>query len=216
MKTYPLTTALLTMFIAASAQAAPAKSATPTATQSSASNDYGFYFKPTVGADYQFTSVDYGTASNGIRYKDIVANSLNGVNFHVGARVHKYLGFEAGYLTTESASKSNVLGTALNTTAKLEGFNFDALGYLPIDDKGKFELIGTVGVSRLKATFTHTGLIAAGSGSATETKGRIGAGAQYWLTDNINVRGIVRYQGADFNGVAKDAIVSNLGLNFQF
>lgn len=44
----------------------------------------------------------------------------------------------------------------------------------------------------------------------------LNACAQYWLTDNIKVRGIVRYQGADFDDVVDSAIIGNAGLNFQF
>jgi len=175
----------------------------------------GFFFKPTVGADYQYTGVNYESNlfGTGVSGSDLASESLNGVNVHVGARVHKYLGFEAGYLWTDNADKSNILGTGLDSKVNVKGFNFDVLGYLPVDDAGKFELIGTVGVSRLKASFSIPTI---GSTDDTETKGRFGGGAQYWLTDNINVRGLVRYQGADFGGTVKDAVTANLGLNFQF
>lgn len=40
--------------------------------------------------------------------------------------------------------------------------------------------------------------------------------AKYWLTNNVNARGLVRYQGADFDGLAENAVIGNAGLNFQF
>jgi opacity protein-like surface antigen len=209
-----------TMLSSAAYAASPAKAqaASPAATQTSSSwaSDNGFFFKPYVGADYDYVSINYstipGTSSD---YGTLASKSLNGGDFHVGARVHKYLGFEASYLATASSSKNNILGSGLNSSIKLSGFTFDALGYLPIQAIPKLELIGTAGVSNLKATIDFNG-VAAGSGHKTETKGRVGAGAQYWLTDNLNVRGLVRYQGANFSGVVDDAIVSSIGLNWQF
>lgn len=168
-----------------------------------------FFFKPYVGADYQFTHVNYRDGN-----EDILSQNIHGGDIHIGARVHKNLGFEAGYLQTTEASKDNVLGSGLDTKVKLSGYTLDALGYLPVGD-GKAELIATVGISRLKAKLDLSGAIA-GTGSETETKGRIGGGAQYWLTDNLNIRGLVRYQGANFDDIAKNAIVADIGINYQF
>lgn len=178
-----------------------------------------FFFKPYIGADYQYTSVNYedDIAGTGINGDDIANDSLHGVNLHLGARVHRNLGFEAGYLWTDEADKSNVLGTGINTKTSVKGFTFDALGYLPVDDAGKLELIGTVGVSHFKAEVEASAPgLGTGSIDSTETKPRFGGGAQYWFTDNLNVRGLVRYQGADFDGAVKNAVTANLGLNFQF
>jgi hypothetical protein len=178
-----------------------------------------FFFKPYVGADYQYTGVNYeeDIAGTGINGDDIANDSLHGVNLHVGARVHKHLGFEAGYLWSDEADKNNVLGTGINTKTSVKGFTFDALGYLPVDDAGRLELIGTVGISHLKGEVEASAPgLATGSVDDTETKPRFGGGAQYWLTDHLNVRGLVRYQSADFDGTVKDAVTANLGLNFQF
>lgn len=176
-----------------------------------------FYFKPYVGANYDYAKLDYqdipGTGLNG---SDIASDSLNGADVHIGARVHKYLGFEASYLWTADSTKDNVLNTGVNTKVNVRGETLDAMGYLPIDEKGKFELIGTVGVSHLRAHANFSALGANGSDSETETKGRFGGGAQYWLSDNINARGIVRYQGADFDGDLNNAIIASIGLNYQF
>lgn len=171
----------------------------------------GFFFKPYVGADYQYTSVNY--KDNG---DQVLADSFNGGDVHIGARVHQYLGFEGGYSDTASSNKSNILGTGLNSSVKLEEWTLDAMGYLPIDQAHKFELIATAGIARVNAHGSLTIGAARESGNGWENDGRIGAGAQYWLTDNINVRGLVRYQGADFGGLASDAIISSLGVNYQF
>lgn len=164
-----------------------------------------FYFKPYVGADYDYTSINYNDNAD-----SILSDSLSGGDVHIGARIHKYLGFEASYFDTASSSKNVGI---LNTNVKLEGYTLDAMGYLPVADK--VELIGTAGVSRLKATLSLSGLLS-GTGSDWETKARMGGGAQYWITDNLNVRGLVRYQGANFSGIVNNAVISSLGLNWQF
>lgn len=186
------------------------------AAETSAGN---FFFKPYVGADYQYTNVNYedDIGGTGINGDDIANDSLHGVHLHVGARVHKHLGIEAGYLWGDEADKTNVLGTGINTKTSVHGFTLDALGYLPVGDSGKFELIGTVGISHLTGEVEASAPgLGTGSIDETETMGRFGGGAQYWLTDNLNVRGLVRYQAADFDGAVKDAVTANLGLNFQF
>lgn len=169
----------------------------------------GFFFKPYIGANYDYTHASYKNGGD-----TIAADDLNGFDAHVGARLHKYLGIEVAYLQTEQAGKSNVLNTGINTSVQIKGETFDLMGYLPI--YSGLELIGTGGVSSLKGTLALKGVGGHLSQSETEIKGRVGAGAQYWLTDNINVRGIVRYQCADFSGSANNAIVSSLGLNYQF
>ena len=177
----------------------------------------GFFFKPYVGADYEYFSANYkDVPGTGVNYDDIFSDSFNGGDVHVGARVHKYLGFEAGYFDTASSNKSGLLGTTASSSARIDGWTLDALGYLPLGDSQKFELIGTVGLARTtaKGSVTISGTPYSANGS--ETKGRIGAGAEYWLTDNLNVRGLVRYQDADFGGLANNVIVTSLGLNWQF
>lgn len=201
-----LSALLLTTFIAGTAEAAPAYN-----------NNPEFFFKPSVGIDYQYTHVNYddiqgtGTIFDGNNGDTVFSDSLHGANFHVGARVHRNLGFEAGYTITDEDDKSNVLGTGLDTSIQFSGFNFDVLGYVPVGD-GRLELIGTAGVTRFKVDANIGGV----SADESEVNGRVGVGAQYWITDNINARGLVRYQGADFDGLAENAIIGNAGLNFQF
>ena len=45
---------------------------------------------------------------------------------------------------------------------------------------------------------------------------RAGAGAQFNITDKVNLRGIARYQSADFDGVADNAWIYSVGLNYSF
>jgi hypothetical protein len=168
-----------------------------------------FFFKPYVGASYDYVHANYQDDGD-----QIAEENLHGFDIHAGARIHKYFGIEGSYLWTADGTKDNVLGTGINTKVNVMGYALDAMGYLPVTDKT--ELIGTAGVSRLRA---HGRLEAGGAAAALsqwETKGRIGGGAQYWLTDNLNIRGLVRYQAADFSDTLDNAIIASLGLNWQF
>lgn len=177
-----------------------AMAATPT--------DYGFFFKPYLGADYDQYHTNYSSGNDGV-----FSNNLNGGDIHIGARIHKYAGFEVSYFDTASSSESNVRGTGLSTKAKLDGGSLDIMGYLPLGESQKFELIGTVGITTTKTTGDISNGNTAGN---TETKGRIGAGAQYWLTDNLNARALIRYQDADVNSQIDNFVVTTVGLNWQF
>lgn len=180
----------------------------------SASPD-GFFFAPYGGIDYEHVGVGYkDVPGTSVNYGELLADSLNGANFHVGARVNKYLGFEGGYSWTADADKNNVRGTGLNTDTHVAGWNADALGYLPLGNE-KFEMIGTMGVSLLTASLNLNGA-ASGSGNVEEFGFRAGGGAEYWITDHINGRVLLRYQTADFHGIADDAYNLTAGINYQF
>lgn len=183
----------------------------------SAANYSDFFFKPYIGADYQYTDVNFtnisGTPYN---YGDVFADSFSGGDVHIGARVHKNLGFELGYSDTLSESKSNILGSTASSSSRIDAWTLDAMGYLPLGASQKFELIGDLGMARTNATGSVTISGTRYSESGFEYRPRAGVGAQYWLTDNLNVRGLVYYQDASFHSTVNDAIVGSLGVNWQF
>ena len=211
-KFYLLSVSILAMTVAMPALAAGTKAAAPASSPTTAS-DYGFFFKPYVGADYQYSS--YGDKDfGGYKSSDVFQTGLNGGDVHVGARIHKYVGVEASYFQTEQGSKSNVLNTGINSSDRIKGGALDVMGYWPIADKA--ELIGTTGVSYSKVSGTLSIPGTSVSAHTSEWKARVGAGAQYWLTDNLNARALVRYQDASFDGDVAGAVVSTVGLNWQF
>lgn len=192
-----LLTGMFTLAFAASAQAAPAST-----------QQQGTFFKPYIGAEYQYTHVNYGSAIDGI-----LDDSLHGGAINIGARVHRNLGVEVGYMATQNGEEDNVRGTAIDSKTSMRGFTVDVMGYLPVGER--MELIGTAGLVHLRS---EVELSAPGFGVATadntDTNGRVGVGAQYWLSDNLNLRGLVRYQQTDYNDT--DAITANIGVNYQF
>lgn len=197
------------VLLASQAHAASTKTANP-------SDE--LFFKPYVGADYQFSKYGNKNIGVGVESSDIIDTGLNSGNVHVGARIHKNLGIEFGYAQSQTASKetSAVVVTNLGTfpigktETQTRAFTGDVLGYYPVTPQT--ELIGTVGVSYTKAEVSALGV----NFNEKEWKPRVGAGAQYWLTDTLNTRALVRWQGADFDNSVGNAVVGTLGVNYQF
>lgn len=182
-----------------------------------AENEEGFFFKPYGGLDYQYVGINFhAIPGSTLSYDDVASSNLHGFHVHVGARVHKYAGIEAGYLWTGNGTKENVLGSGVTTKIHVRGFTFDGMGYLPVGQRQALDLIGTIGLSVLsgKAEASVPGI--SSSVDETEVGFRAGGGFQIWLTDHINTRAIVRYQTADFKGTVDSAVLANIGLNYQF
>ena len=187
------------------------------------------FFHPYIGFDLQRYSVDY---DNG--FDAAMDDSLNGGNIHVGNRFNKYFGAEFGYFRTEEGNKSvnfdisGITGTPgdvlASTDVKMQGITLDGLGYMPIEDAGKFELIGTAGISWIKADLTLNGTVNGVAGSISDYQSefglRAGAGAQYSFTDQVSLRGLVRYQSMKFDSsgfdITNHALIYSAGLNYSF
>ncbi len=187
---------------------------------------------PYAGFDLQRTSYDYnsnygidgGLALDGAA---LLEDSLNGANVHFGVRPYKNFGAEVGYFRTKEEGKSIASGSTVGpgtiatadftTDVRVQGVTLDALGYLPLGPQERLELIGTVGLSWSKAE-VELNVPGAGNGSTDESEIgiRAGGGAQFNFTDHMNIRGLARYQTADFDSVADNAMTYSLGLNYRF
>lgn len=183
-----------------------------------------YSWNPYIGVDYQRMSFDYQTGDIGtgaiVDGELVLDDSLNGLNVHIGARPHQNFGVELGYFRTENADKDIAAGSTVGpgsvaladftTKTRVQGVTLDAMGYLPV--ASNFELIGTAGVLWNRMNINFAGFKA----KESEIDWRVGAGAQFNITDNVNLRGLVRYQTADFDGVADNAWVYSAGLNYGF
>ncbi len=129
-------------------------------------------------------------------------------------RLHRYLGLEATYFDSSRSKKSGILGTTASSSVKFQGESLDVMGYLPLGES-KSELIGLVGVDHASANSSVTISGTTYKGTGGKTYPEFGGGMQYWLTDNLNTRFLVRYE--DINSTAiNNAISSSIGLNYQF
>jgi opacity protein-like surface antigen len=183
---------------------------------------------PYIGADFQHTAYEFAsTASNSLNPDLLLEDALNGFNIHAGVRPHKNIGLEVGFFNNFEENKSIANGapvggglvatTDFSTDVSSFGFTVDAMGYLPIDKQERFELIGTTGISWTKAEITlNVPTIGNASASESEFGFRLGGGAQYKLSEKFNVRGMTRYQTADFSGLVDSATTFSVGLNYNF
>lgn len=117
----------------------------------------------------------------------------------------------------QTIGTGTIAAADFSTDVKLSGFTLDALGYVPVDEQEAFNLIGTAGVSYLKAeaSLTEPGVGTEGF-DESEFGFRVGGGAQYNVTDAVNLRGLVRYQTADFEGAVDNIWMYSVGLNYAF
>jgi opacity protein-like surface antigen len=190
---------------------------------------------PYIGIDLQRTDYDYNSnyrndtlpAGAFLDGNIVLEDALDGFNIHAGIRPHKYFGAELGYFRTKEEGKSisaganvgpnNTVATAdFSTDVRVHGLTLDALGYLPLGEQERFELIGTAGLSWSKGELSGTDGTTTLDVDESEIGFRAGAGAQFNITDRVNVRGLARYQTADFDDVADNAWTYAVGLNFSF
>ncbi len=196
-----------------------------------AGTDVQNYFHPYVGTDLTFSHYKYNDSYNlggfTVNGNGLLNQDLYGLNLHVGNRFSKYFGAELGYMHTTSASNTVhagdsigpgvVAATDFKTKVHTQALTLDGLGYLPLDAQDRVELVGTAGVSWTRADLS---LDVPGFGGGDENKSefgwRGGAGAQFNITPQVALRGLVRYQSADFDDVADHAVVYTAGLNYSF
>jgi opacity protein-like surface antigen len=174
-----------------------------------------------AGVDYQHSTIVWEdfhlptTPPTTINGSELFADSFSGAHVHVGGRFGANFGVELGYMWLPKVEKN--IGGGNMSSLKVQGVTLDAMGYLPIDGMGRFEVIGLVGGAWLEGTAKLNG---PSFGTNTDVdpdwNWRAGGGAQYRLSENINLRGLVTYEAARFDGEVDHALNVNVGLNFLF
>lgn len=138
-----------------------------------------------------------------------------------GHQFNRYLALEGGYfhLGRFRFDGTTAPAGAVNGKARVQGFNLDVVGTLPISER--FSLMGRVGAqyAQSKASYTGTGAAAGVAGSATSkgTNGKVGLGVQYALTPAVWIRGEVeRYRVKAVAGQGKHVDTAMLSVVFPF
>jgi hypothetical protein len=174
-----------------------------------------------VGADYQNTTVTWNdftlptTPPTVINGSQLFAESYHGAHLHAGARFGANLGLELGYMWLPAAKKT--IGGGNNSSLKVQGVTLDGMAYLPLDAAGRFELVGLVGGAWLEGTAKLNGPSFGNNVSVDpDWNWRAGGGAQYRWSANVNIRALVSYEAARFDGEVDHALNVNAGLNFLF
>jgi hypothetical protein len=143
-------------------------------------------------ADFQpglYNTVGYEalwpTYKNGVGA--LAPSMLNGFDVGAGWRFNRYYTVEGSY--------GYATGTSSFLELSAQTISLDGMGYLPFGKGSGFALLSDVGVSDV---FGHA-TTAFGRGDSSAFGPHIGAGAQIQFSDTIGLRGIVKYQWANFD-----------------
>jgi opacity protein-like surface antigen len=170
------------------------------------------------GVDYQYVSPSY---KNGL---GVAMPSIpEGANFHIGERFGQYYAVELGYMGGIGQKDGVLPGSdgVLKTSddipwsskVSLSGPTFDVYGYMPLFH-GPVSLLGTVGASYLRGSTTISVNGFEVKGAKSELGYRVGGGVEWRPQDRLGVRALVRFQSADFDGMASRSIIAVVGCNF--
>ena len=167
-----------------------------------------------IGGDYQYVLPSYKSGLG-------VAMPLlsDGFNFHIGERLGPYYAVELGYMSGVGEKNGAVMvsgvSTPFTTHVSVAGPTLDLYGYLPLFHS-PVSLFGTIGGSYLDGSAKVTIGTVETNASKSEIGYRVGGGIEWRPSNIFGIRGSVRYQSADFDGLASNAIITGIDFNFYF
>jgi opacity protein-like surface antigen len=165
---------------------------------------------------------DYSRAD--VSYKGTFAHALpqlDGIGIHIGESFGQYYSAELGYTYQLGETTSATVPTAsppprFQNRIQVHSGTLDLYGFLPLfhSDVSLFATAGGVfsSVYATNTTATATNVIA----DKSEFDYRAGAGVEWNMLGVARLRGMVRYQSADFAGAASHAVVGSIGMVFKF
>lgn len=178
-------------------------------------------FRPYVGAQYNLTS--------GNTVPAIPENVSSNVDMHtysvfLGADYNRFFGTEVFYQNSNKWHKKFGEAGEAKVKSDFAAYGLDVYGYLPLGCDRVFSLLGTAGIANYDYTTKIASPVQAGNTTAggsikSEDNGlgyRLGAGMQYNVTNNIAVRGIVRYIWADKLDNMDHMMEYSLGVKYNF
>lgn len=167
----------------------------------------GWDIQPYVGLDAQVRHMSFkqGFGDNMFKHYSPQGNVYGGLKFS------RYVGLEMGYEFTQTRSRDSKLSAgdvslgskvedimeacSFHSKAKLKGPHMDVVGFYTFDNRYPLQLIGSVGVSVLTATFERQTVQVASQATNTVRKiertkavARLGGGIQHMFTKNIGAR----------------------------
>lgn len=144
-----------------------------------------------------------------------------GGKIFAGYQFSRFLAVEGGYfnLGKFGFTASTLPLGSLNGRIKLQGFNLDLVGRVPISEK--FSLFARVGANHAEArdNFSGTGSVFVRTPRASErdTNIKYGGGLEYALTDALSMRlEAERYRINDAVGNRGDVDLASVGLVYRF
>ena len=161
-----------------------------------AANAEAINITPYVGADASYAIIDSDSGS-------YVSSKNWAGDVVVGARTDHF-GLE-GYFENSLREHKRDL------TTRNRKFGIDALAFQPLGCSGKWEGIASAGITFNRVRAHADGL----SGNDNGRGERLGAGAQYYLTHNLAVRGMYHYNWIH-QSVVNNANEFSLGIRYSF
>ncbi|MDA8001243.1 MAG: porin family protein [Alphaproteobacteria bacterium] len=166
-----------------------------------------------AGLEYTSLRADYANSSG-----SSLDDSYGGLGVYAGARFTDRFGAELSYKRLEADDSATTAGVKLNS------FGADGLFFFPLSDS-PVEAIVTAGIVRASIEYQLTRIVPARDGPLavtskvddTDTLFRAGIGMQINASENVGIRGLVRYYPQEsFDDTVKSATEFTLGFNISF
>jgi len=166
---------------------------------------------PYIGADIQSRHMEFkkGYGDN------ITKKNYPQGNIYLGLKLNEYVGLEAGYERTKNVKTSKILlgsdmflstilqpgdptfATRINTRTKMSAFHASVVGFLPISEEYRLQLIGALGIARMNLNMAMEIPIADLRRVFSRKKWvpKVGVGLQHMLTCQVGVRAMASWEG---------------------
>ncbi len=206
---------------------------------------------PYLGADAEIRHMDFqkGYGGNNIKH------SLPQGNLYAGLRFNEYVAVEAGYEATKRKTTSSTDGAGVvsfgllipalttlqyNTVAQAKAFHANLVGTLPICELYRLDLIGSIGIARLKTKIVRTLVAVDGIPFPVNDPDavdkfvkrksilRLGAGLQHMINCNWGLRAMLKWENTnklklisqthplDLSVKPKNSFIYSLGVFYNF
>lgn len=187
--------------------------------------DLGWYGGANIGrsaANIDDARITSGLAAGGLGTSSISDRDRStGFKLYGGYQFHRNFAVEGGYFDLgKFGYTANTIPTGtLDGNIRLTGFNLDAVGLLPFNDR--FSALGRVGLNYAKASdsFTGTGAVNVTNPNPSKsgTNYKLGVGLQYAFTEALGMRAEVeRYRVNDAVGNKGHVDLFSVGLVYRF
>lgn len=187
-------------------------------TRSSHDNSYtresANQIRPYIGVDVAMSSMDLEDNDYG-DYSEYIEDSYNSISLVVGAKFNRHVGVEAFIQQSSEEDKNYGEG---KTTNQYNAIGVDLIGYMPVSHE--LELLASLGMAQynfnVKDEYEDADYEYWEKDSLNTLGIRLGIGAQFYMTDNVALRGMARYVQFSDDDIIKNMVEFSLGLRYMF
>lgn len=170
--------------------------------------------RPYIGVDVAMSSMDLEDNDYG-DYSEYIEDSYNSISLVVGAKFNRHVGVEA--FIQQSSEEDKDYGEG-KTTNQYNAIGVDLIGYMPVNQE--LELLASLGFAQYNFHVTdeyEDSYYEYKEKDSLNTLGiRLGIGAQFYMTDNVALRGMARYVQFSDDDIIKNMVEFSLGLRYMF